>query len=162
MNPRHEADEQRELSRQAALCARSEQCSADVAGRLRRRGLSAEAIARVIGYLTEHRYIDDRRYAAAFVADKVRFACWGRRRIRMALTQKRLPESIISEAMETVDTREYAAALLRAARSRARGLDLGQYADSQRLARALASRGYEPEIVFRAIAHIRRHPATGD
>ena len=66
------------LLRMADLCARSEQCPYDIAKKLRAKALSEADIHKVIDELRRRRFIDERRFAASFARDKVRFAGWGR------------------------------------------------------------------------------------
>ena len=55
------------LIRMADLCARSEQCSADIEGKLLRLGLSRAQAQKIVGELRDGRFIDDGRYARAFI-----------------------------------------------------------------------------------------------
>lgn len=128
--------------RMADLCARSEQCSADISAKLRSLLDDESARKRVLRFLTENSFIDDSRFAAAFARDKVRFSGWGRNKIRMALTARHIDRTMINDALEAVDPADYEEALLRAARAKARLLDPSDFADRQRLIRHLASRGF--------------------
>ena len=65
----------------AALCANAEHCQYEMLEKMKRWELSEEAQARVMAQLIEERYVDDRRYARAFVKDKIRYNKWGRRKI---------------------------------------------------------------------------------
>lgn len=137
--------------RMADLCARAEHCEQEVREKLRKMGLPETETEKIIDFLIEGRFIDNARYARAFANDKVRFAGWGRRKIRMALMLKRIPSADIAEALEQIDKKEYAEALARAAESKCRGLDLGEYADRTRLFRSLAQKGFENELVTKEI-----------
>lgn len=141
------------LLKMADLCARSEQCAFDIATKLRLKGLSASDISDVISSLTERKFIDDYRFARSFARDKVRFSAWGRRKIRLALAAKRIPSSVISDALLEIDDADYRDALSRCARSKAASLDLSNYEDRLRLYRYLASRGFESEL---ASAEVKR------
>ncbi|MDE5774375.1 MAG: RecX family transcriptional regulator [Muribaculaceae bacterium] len=137
--------------RMADLCARSEQCSYDIALKLRRAGASAAQMMQIIDDLRSQKFIDDARYARALTNDKVRFAGWGRMKIRAALLAKRISESDIRLAFDGIDDDEYNASLMRVARSKARGLDLGDYRQRQKFFRSMASRGYEPGLISSAL-----------
>lgn len=130
----------------ADLCARSEQCSFEITRKLSKKGLSRDDIEFVVSELNERGFIDDMRYARSFSRDKVRFSAWGRMKIRMALIAKHIPSFIISEALNCIDSDDYAAAVQRAARSKAPSLDLSLYDDRLRLYRFLISRGFESRI----------------
>lgn len=139
----------------ADLCARSEQCEYEIRGKLRKKLLQSSEIDKIIRFLTEERFIDNERYARSFTNDKVRFAGWGRNKIRMALAYKRIPSVLISKAFEEIDEDEYKSALMRVARAKAKILDLEEYEDRAKLYRHLLSKGYESALASKAIAAIR-------
>lgn len=140
----------------AGLCARSEQCTFDIALKLRRHGLTIAQTNEILAFLRDGRFLDDRRYAAAFAADKVRFSAWGRLKIRMGLRAKRIPDSIIAEAIEKIDEEDYANALMRAARAKAASLTLTDPADKRKLYLHLASRGFESSLIADAVRRLCR------
>ena len=49
------------------------------------------------------RFIDDNRYAEAFVRDKIRLSGWGARKIRTSLRLKGIAAAIIDEALARLD-----------------------------------------------------------
>ena len=95
------------FSRLAALCARREYCQHDMLEKMRQWGLSEEDQAQVMQQLTEGRYVDDERFARAFVNDKVRYGKWGRRKIEQALWMKHIDEDIAASVLDEVDDEEY-------------------------------------------------------
>lgn len=139
------------LQRLAALCARSEQCSADIRRKIAGYGLAPEECSEVLQKLVDNRFVDDRRYAGSVARDKVRFAGWGKAKIRMALYAKGLRGEIIDEALASIETADYKEALLRVARAKARCLDLRQRADRDKFVRHIVSRGFEPALAFRVL-----------
>ena len=50
----------------------------------------------VVDKLVDERFVDNARYADAFVRDKLRFSGWGRRRIVNALRAKQISLEVIS------------------------------------------------------------------
>jgi regulatory protein len=63
--------------------------------------------ARVMAKLIKERYVDDERYAQAFVKDKIRYNKWGRRKVEQGLWQKRIDEDIRKRVLDEVDDNEY-------------------------------------------------------
>ena len=106
-----ELTEQEAYQRLASLCARAEHCEQDLLDKMRRWGLADSQQALVMGRLVEGRYVDNRRYAEAFVRDKMRYSKWGPRKIEQALWQKRIDDDIIGEALDAIDPDEYTAIL---------------------------------------------------
>lgn len=140
----------------AALCSRSEQCSAGIMRKLLAKGLSASDARWVLDNLYERKFVDDSRFARSFANDKVRLSSWGRLKIRMALKAKRIPDSLIAEAFDELDPDEYAAAAERVATRSASGLDLNQRTDRAILYRHLVSRGFESDIAMRELEKLCR------
>ena len=69
----------------AALCAQAEHCQQEMRDKMRRWELDETAQNRIVARLVKERYIDDERYARAFVKDKIRYNKWGRRKVQQAL-----------------------------------------------------------------------------
>ena len=102
MNKREKTPEQA-LRSLMNLCVKAERSEFDVRRLLERWGIAAEERQRIVDTLVRERFVDDRRYAEAYVREKVRFSGWGRFKIRAALRAKRIDESIIEEALGQVD-----------------------------------------------------------
>lgn len=140
------------LIRLEELCAHSERCVSELTQKMRTWGVAPGDAARVMASLIERGFVDERRYAAAFVRDKYRFARWGRRKISMALSVKRIPRDIINDALDEIDEEEYAAALMSVLASKARGIAEGNtYEGRTKLFRHAVSRGFEPQMIISAI-----------
>ena len=95
----------------ASLCAQAEHCQWEMTEKMRRWEVDESAQARIIQRLTKERYVDDERYARAFVKDKVRYNKWGRRKVEQALWQKHIDEDIRQRVLDEVDDEEYLAVL---------------------------------------------------
>lgn len=136
------------MARAEALCARAEHCSGEIAQKLYRWGITSSDSERIIDSLIDRRFIDDRRFAAAFVRDKVEYAAWGRRKIALALAAKRLDRDIVAEALEGIDPEVYAARLAKVLDSKRRSLPEPDTTDGRaRLFRHAVARGFEPSLV---------------
>lgn len=133
------------------LCARAEHCSGEIREKLLRWGLTRVDADAIVDALVDTRFIDDARFARAFVRDRVRFARWGRRKIAAALYQKRIDRATIAEALDAIDPDEYLEAARAVVAAKARNYD-GTYESRARIYRAAAARGFEPDIISRAIA----------
>lgn len=136
------------------LCSRSEQCSHEVMTRLGRWGIAPADARKILQELRSNKYVDDTRYARAYVRDKFLFGRWGRRKIAMGLMAKRIPRELIDEAFEAElsDEALYFRHLAAIVRSKARNMThpIG-FDDRQRLIRFGISRGYEPSLVVKAV-----------
>ena len=102
-----EVTEQGAYLQLAQLCARAEHCQYEMVEKMRRWEMSDEAQARVMERLVKERYVDDERYARAFVRDKIRYNKWGRRKVEQALWMKHIDDSIRQQVLNEVDDEEY-------------------------------------------------------
>lgn len=143
--------------RMADLCARSEQCEADIRQKLYKMGMTSSQTAEIIEYLTNHKFIDNARFARSFARDKCRFSAWGKYKIQTALAAKRLSSKDISQGIENIEESDYRDALRRTAVAKARGMDLfGEDARENRmkLYRHIVSRGFESNLAAEMVRSI--------
>ena len=82
-----------------SLCARSERASGDALRLMRGWGVEDDEARKILEQLVRERFIDDGRYAAAFVRDKLNLSGWGAGKIRIALRQKGVSSQHIEAAM---------------------------------------------------------------
>lgn len=144
------------LLQMSGLCVKCEQCEHDLREKMRRKGASTADADYVIDYLYDHNFLNEGRYARAYTLDKLRFNGWGRVKIRMMLASKRLGREAVAEAMEAIEEEEYSDILGRVVKAKARGLDLADAVVRQKLLKSVYSRGFEPQMIIRAIEALRR------
>ena len=85
------------------LCARAEKSTGDARRLMRGWGLSEADAEQVLAKLIRERFIDDRRYAEAFVREKLRLSGWGEYKLRAALQRKGIDRPIIDAALQQSD-----------------------------------------------------------
>ena len=133
-------------------CSGAEHCCAEVRAMLERHKVEADDISRILKYLVKEGYVDESRYAAAFVHDKVRFAKWGRVKIGQALWQKRIPADVADEALSHIDEDEYMEALRDVVASRYRSVKgATEYERKMKTMKSVCGRGYEPALVRKVL-----------
>ena len=102
------------LDKMRRLCSRREYCVADIRSKLLKalegdEGKADAALKRLI----EEKYVDDLRYATAFVRDKSAIAGWGQVKIRYMLSAKGVSRDVIAQALEEVDEPKAACRLVK-------------------------------------------------
>ena len=144
------------LNRAAALCSQSERCSSDIFTKARSWGLAEPEAARLVGYLTREGFLDEARYARAFVNDKFRFEQWGRVKISYALRAKGIDDNLIDEALDDkIDPDDYLATCVELLNKKMRTLELPLSPDDRaRLLRFAAQRGFESYIISKALHNL--------
>ncbi len=132
---------------------RAERCTGEMREKLRLWGISQAEADKIIQHLTDTRFVDDRRFAEAFVRDKIRIAHWGRIKVRHAMYLKRIDKNIIAEALEGIDDDEYYQTLHHLLKTKTKGHPelLADIKGRTRLYRFAASRGFESALISRAV-----------
>ena len=132
----------------AALCAQAEHCQWEMTEKMRRWELSDEAQTRVMERLVRERYVDDERYARAFVKDKVRYNKWGRRKVEQVLWQKHIDEDIRQRVLDEVDNEEYLTVLRPLLKQKRKTTKASSdYELNQKLLRFALSRGFTFDLI---------------
>lgn len=151
------------MNRAAALCARSEQASGDIRAKLLKWGLDGCDVATVLQQLVEQGFIDDSRFARAFVKDRFAFNGWGRIKIAHQLRLKGIPTDTIDEAMAAIDEESYRDRLLELLRAKWRMVkDREPRAAWAAMMRFAASRGFEASVAGECVRQITRFDVEDD
>ena len=102
----HLYTEQEAYQKLSALCAMSEQCCHDMMKKMKRWEMADDVSERVVARLVKEKFIDEERYAKAFVRDKFRYNHWGRVRIEQELKRRKIAQRHIDEALEEIDEQD--------------------------------------------------------
>ena len=144
--------EQEAYLRLASLCAQAEHCQYEIKEKMRRWELGEEAQARIMERLVKERYIDEMRYARAFVKDKVVYNKWGRRKVEQALWQKHIDDDIRQCVLEEVDDETYVSVLRPLLKQKRKSTKAGsEYEMNQKLVRFALGRGFTFDIIRQCI-----------
>ena len=143
---------QQAYAKLTALCARSEHCQHEMLEKMRQWGVAEDEQAQVMAQLVNEHYVDDERFARAFVRDKIYYNKWGRRKVEQALWQKHIDEGIVSEVLGGVDTAVYVDILKPMLKQKRRGTKAqSEYELTTKLIRFALSRGFDMDIIRQCI-----------
>lgn len=132
----------------AALCAQAEHCEQEMRDKMKRWEIDESVQNQVIGRLTKERYIDNERYARAFVKDKIRYNKWGRRKVQQALWLKRIDEEIQQRVLDEIDEKEYLNVLRPLLKQKRKSIKAqSDYELNQKLVRFALGRGFTFDII---------------
>ena len=147
-----EMTEQEAYLQLAALCAQAEHCRQEMLDKMKRWGLDEGVKDRIISRLVKERFVDDERYARAFVKDKVRYNKWGRRKIQQALWMKRIDEHIQQQVLDEIEEREYLEVLRPLLKQKRKSVKaLNDYELNQKLIRFALGRGFTFDVIRQCI-----------
>ena len=145
------------------LCARAEKSQEDARRLMRGWGLAEREGEQVLARLVRDRFIDDGRYAEAFVRDKLRLSGWGEYKIRTALQRKRIDRALIDAALAEADRSGMDERLRRQLERKARTAKYStQYELKTKLIRYGLSLGYDYETVVEAASGLVTDTETCD
>ncbi len=139
----------------AALCSRSEQCSPDIRRKIMALGVTDEETDEVLEYLTKEKFIDDRRYAEAYISEKININKWGRIKVRYYLRAKGLSPDIIETGLRSFDEQRYIDILINTIKKQAvKYNSKNKFERMGQIIRFAQSRGFEPELIHRYINEV--------
>jgi regulatory protein len=137
------------LNKAMALCARREMCYSDISRKLFSWGVKDIDTDKILNLLTQGKFIDEERYATAFVKDKFRYNKWGRVKIGAALKMKKIPDEIIRNALDSIDDSEYIDLLKNIiAKQRKIAKAKNQYDLKGKLLRHGLAKGFESHLLY--------------
>ena len=147
MRTKRDKTPQQALQSLMRMCARSERSSGDALRLMKRWGVADDEARKVLSRLQAERFIDDARYAEAFVRDKLNLSGWGAYKIKMSLRAKGVSRDIIEEVvapmLEATDMTERLEEMMQ---RKLRTLKYSSpYEAKTKLIRFAVSRGYDME-----------------
>ena len=132
----------------AALCAQAEHCQQEMRDKMRRWEVDETVQNRIIDRLIKERYVDDERYARAFVKDKIRYNKWGRRKVQQVLWQKHIDAEIQQRVLDEIDEKEYLDILRPLLKQKRKSIKAeSDYELNQKLIRFALGRGFGFDII---------------
>lgn len=153
-----EADKKRikpHLTKMAHYCSMQERAISEVVLKLRSASLSADDVDHIIERLKKEGFLDEFRYAKAFVNDKFKLNGWGRVKIAYALRMKQVDSEAIEEALGQIGDEDYQNLLSILVSKKMKEVKSTSPQDrNNKVARFLLQRGFEPDWVWNAIQSI--------
>ncbi len=139
----------------AIMCSRSEKCAFEIREKLLLWDLSPENAEPVLDKLKEEKYIDDERFARAYVKDKFRFNNWGKQKITHMLRAKKIPSDILELAFEEIEDETYREKLMKLLSDKVRSIKSTDIYDKRnKLMRFALGRGFETGKIYEALKEL--------
>jgi regulatory protein len=132
-----------------ALCAYQERCSSELETKLYQWRFDQEDSDRLLAHLISNNFLNEERFAEAFVSGKVNIKKWGKIKIRQHLKQKRISKYSMDKGITSIDTEVYISNLTGLAERKFISLkgERDSYAKKVKVYRFLASKGYETDLI---------------
>ena len=140
------------LDKMAKYCAYQERCVKDVRDKLKTFEISEEEKTKIIDYLLDNRFVNDERYAKAFVRGKVNQSGWGVNKIRFHLIQKGIDKNIIDEALGQTDEEAYRQRLIEILETKSKTVKAANdFEKKRKLATYAMQKGFEGSLVWEVL-----------
>jgi regulatory protein len=137
------------LNKAMAECSRREFCSEDIRKKLVEWGVENNDAEKIIGVLIREKFIDESRYASAFVRDKFKYNKWGKVKIAAHLRAKKLSSDLIKSALDSIEDELYNRFLRELIESHRRSVKAKNKFDLKaKLLRYGLSKGFESNLLY--------------
>ena len=140
------------LEKIAKYCAYQERCVKDVKDKLKSFDLPEKEKTKILDYLLDNRFVDNERFAKAFVRGKVNQSGWGVNKIRFHLIQKNIDKDIIEDALGQTDKEVYRERLIDILKTKTKTIKAdSDFEKKRKLAAYAMQKGFEGALVWEVL-----------
>lgn len=147
------------LSKAAHLCSQAEKAPQDIYEKLLTWGIDEDTANQIVSRLKEEKYLDESRFAHAYIHDKFAYEHWGKIKIAYNLRNKGVQDRLIENMLDDViDDEEYVNVLADLLKGKMRGMDfpLSQN-DRAKLYRFAAQRGFDMHTISTILNKLQKN-----
>ena len=133
-------------------CSYQDRCHKEVAQKLKEMQMISQASEQIILNLIEGNFLNEERFAMAYVRGKFRIKKWGKQRLVSELKQRQISKYIINKAINQISEDDYKITFEVLAERKATSL-LGKskLKKKKKLADYLLYRGWESHLVYEKV-----------
>ena len=140
------------LDKMAKYCAYQERSVKEVTDKLKTFEISEKDREEIINYLIDNKFVNDERFAHAFVRGKINQSGWGANKIRFHLLQKGIAKELIDEALQSFDEEAYRQRLVEVLKAKAKTVKAANdFERNRKLAAYAIQKGFEAPLVWEVI-----------
>ncbi|MES2826660.1 MAG: regulatory protein RecX [Bacteroidota bacterium] len=133
-------------------CAYQERSQQEVRNKLYDWGLWPNEVEQVISELIENNFLNEERFARAYVSGKFKIKRWGKIKIKQGLKLKQITDKMIAAALKTIDYDDYLAAILQTAEKKLPLIkEKEPYKRKYKLITYLLSKGFENDLIIEVL-----------
>ncbi len=133
-------------------CAFQERSVKDVQQKAGKIHLNPSDTDQAVRILQEEGFLDEHRYAYAFVNGKLKYNQWGKIKIRYELQLRKIDKAFIGEALNSIDETVYEQTLKELVQKKAVVLQRNQQKDLYRkLMQYAMSKGFESDLIRKVL-----------
>ncbi|WP_342331515.1 regulatory protein RecX [Pedobacter sp. FW305-3-2-15-E-R2A2] len=145
-------DKKTALFKAEHYCAYQERAQQEVRDKLYEFGLHKDEVEELISELISTNFLNEERFAQAYVSGKFNIKKWGKIKIKQALKLKKVPEKMILKALNKIDYDEYLKAILASAEKKSASItEKDPYKRRNKLITHLMSKGFENNLIMEVL-----------
>jgi regulatory protein len=131
-------------------CAYQERCHYEVNNKLFEWGQNEENRNALLSHLITQNFLNESRFASAFVSGKFRIKKWGKIKIRQHLKAKQISEPLIKEGFKEIDYDDYISTLIYHIQRKYNDLksERDSYKKKAKVVLFVLSKGFEQNMIF--------------
>tara|TARA_B100001093_G_C26825163_1_gene1013660 strand:+ start:209 stop:679 length:471 start_codon:yes stop_codon:yes gene_type:complete len=136
------------LSKLQKYCSYQDRCHKEVFQKLKEMRMIPEASEKIIAALIDGNYLNEERFAMAFVRGKFKIKKWGKHRLKSELKQRNISNYLLCKSLKQIKDEEYNATFEALANRKAASLNGTLPIKKKKLADYLLYRGWESHKVY--------------
>jgi regulatory protein len=142
-------DKKTALLKAESWCAYQERSQQEVRDKLYEYGLHQNEVEDLLTTLIITNFLNEERFAMAYVSGKVNIKKWGKIKIKQGLKLKKVPDKLIQKALKSIDEEKYLANLVATAEKKLSVLsEKNPVKRKYKLITFLQSKGFESDLIF--------------
>ena len=142
-------DKRTALIKAESWCAYQERSQQETRNKLYEYGLHQNEVEELITELIITNFLNEERFAMAYVSGKVNIKKWGRIKIKQGLKFKKVPDKLIQKALNSIDGDKYLSNLLATAKKKFKVLnEKDPIKKKYKLITYLQTKGFEKDLIF--------------
>jgi len=145
-------DKKTGLAKAESYCAYQERSQQEVRSKLYDWGLWPNEVEEVISDLIETNFLNEERFAKAYVSGKFNIKHWGKIKIKQGLKLKKITDKMIAIALNTIDYDDYLLTILNIAEKKLPTIkENDPYKKKYKLVTYLMGKGFENDFIVEVL-----------
>ena len=142
-------DKKTALLKAESWCAYQERSQQETRNKLYEYGLHQREVEDLITELIVTNFLNEERFAMAYVSGKFNIKKWGRIKIKQGLKFKKVPDKLIQKALNSIDGDKYLAIISATAEKKLKVInEKDAIKKKYKLITFLQSKGFENDLIF--------------
>ncbi|WP_316789901.1 regulatory protein RecX [Pedobacter frigoris] len=145
-------DKKAALAKAEHYCAYQERSQQEVRDKLYEWGLWSNDVEETISELIQTNFLNEERFAAAYVSGKFNIKGWGKIKIKQGLKLKKVPDKMIANALKAINYDDYLKTILASAEKKLKTIaEKDSYKRKYKLVNYLLTKGFENDLILEVL-----------